>query len=120
MSLIKIGYSHIDKEYKSVDFIIEADERLWSFVEEQLFELLNVDLREYKSTRLLKSDLESPFTTWYTTNNVEIVVNPNYVSRTFYRWLDDQGFTLIENSGLLSEDDTQRLYDLQHIFESWD
>ncbi|MEZ8193178.1 hypothetical protein, partial [Vibrio sp. 1F279] len=120
MSLTRIGYSHIDKEYKGVDFIIEADEHLWDFVVSQLFEQENIDLNEYNSTRILNSDLESPYTTWYTTQSIEVVVSPDQVPRNFYRWLEGQGFDLIANPGLQSEDDAQLLYDLQDIFASCD
>ena len=120
MSLTRIGYSHIDKEYKSVDFIIEADERLWDFVVAQLFHQENIDLNEYDSTRILKSDLESPFTTWYTTQDIEVVVSSGRVSTRFYRWLKDQDFNLIDDPGLQTEDDAQIIYELEDIFECWD
>ena len=120
MSLIKVGYSHLNKEYKSVDFIIEADERLWDFVVTQLYHQENIDLNEYDSTRILKSDLESPYTTWYSTQEIEIVVNSGSVSEQFYRWLEDQGFNLVNSRGLQTEEDAEIVYELEDIYDSWD
>ncbi|HHF3095577.1 TPA: hypothetical protein ACPJ00_004537 [Vibrio diabolicus] len=119
MALQRVGYSELGKEYKGVDFILEADERLWGFVVEQLYYQSNVDLHQYEPTRILNRDLENPYTPMYSTRNIMVVVDPDYISQEMYMWLKGQGFDIQVKRGLQTEEEAEIIYNLESIFENW-
>ncbi|HHY0580920.1 TPA: hypothetical protein ACVU5E_002932, partial [Vibrio parahaemolyticus] len=119
MALQRVGYSELGKEYKGVDFILEADERLWGFVVEQLYYQSNVDLHQYEPTRILNRDLESPYTPMYSTRDIMVVVDPDYISQEMYMWLKGQGFDIQLKRGLQTEEEAEIIYNLESIFENW-